>query len=86
MDELTFAVGACPDCDDEVLAAADLDGDLIVRVCVDCGARLEQVRWVRDDSVRAMGYGLPEKPGTPTKRGCRGGQCGVRQPASTRPQ
>ncbi len=85
MDLSTFRTAPCPHCDRPVLTARDLvDEDLRDR-CVHCDHLFdpEEISWAAPDEVLAMGYfieGFDSQPSS--ERGCKGGTCGVRQPAN----
>ncbi|MFU8804313.1 MAG: hypothetical protein ACNA8W_10925 [Bradymonadaceae bacterium] len=87
--DTSFLVAPCPHCAKDVLTARDLDdhGELIP-ICMHCEASLEQetssARWVTPAELVALGYFVdgyvPEEEDG--EKGCRGGSCGVRQPAN----
>lgn len=82
---LTFECACKPD--QSQLAERDLVNDELVWVCPSCAklvdASAHGVQWVDADRLMQMGFvieGLIEPP-KHGDGGCRGGQCGVRQPA-----
>lgn len=87
-ESLTFLVIDCPDCDQPVLTARDLDSTgEIVDVCMHCNCTLStdspSARWIDAQTVLALGYfvdGVEIDDGEEKESGCRGGSCGIRQP------
>ncbi|MEM1347055.1 MAG: hypothetical protein AAGI01_00765 [Myxococcota bacterium] len=85
--EASFLVCACNSCAREVLAHRALgDEGQLVWACVVCDEVLDEFglrsRWVTGFELDELGYvveGL-EEPDRHGGGGCRGAQCGVRQP------
>jgi len=83
----SFLVCACESCAREVLAHRALGGDGRLKwACVVCDTTLDEdgprSRWVTGVELDDLGYvveGL-EEPERHGGGGCRGAQCGVRQP------
>ena len=81
-----FLVAPCPTCERRVLSGRDLDhdGELIL-VCIHCGGRLDPAEATAGDAAELdeLGYDVGETPqSVHGERGCRDGQCGIRQPDS----
>ena len=78
----TFLLAHCPQCDVEVLLAYDLVLDELVTRCVLCDALIDSElgRPASAEDVAAAGYTFEGEADPHGSRGCRDGQCGVRQP------
>jgi hypothetical protein len=81
-----FPVSRCAFCGRDVLTHVRLDeaGDER-RHCVDCDAPLDpdDVRWVAEDALADLGYGVHgDEAGGCGRPGCGRGRCGSRPPAA----
>lgn len=75
-----FSMSACPACDAEVLLYWDVqDGDLVSR-CIHCETALAEGAQVSAARLIELGYSVEGYVAEDAERGCRDGQCGVRQP------
>lgn len=89
-----FLCAPCPDCRREVLATRTLDEqEALGWRCLHCEAALDphhpQARWLPLEALEEVGCFLmdaepEERHGHGEEGGCRGGACGVRQPAKPR--
>lgn len=80
-----FDVAPCPVCAREVLLTFDLIDDELVRRCLHCGTVMSAAaREVPSSELAGLGYVLEGNETSHGERGCRGGQCGVRQPERTK--
>ena len=79
-----FLVASCPRCErDPVLLVWALLGDELVTRCLHCDTPVDQelARPADPDELADLGYDVGGAPANEHgERGCRDGQCGVRQP------
>lgn len=77
-----FLIAPCSNCAEDVLLAYDLlEGELITR-CIHCDLQIARstASEATGAEVAALGYSVPGESAEGGERGCRDGQCGVRQP------
>ena len=75
----TFFIADCPRCARQVLLAHDLQDDALITQCVHCGQRIDDATEVDAARLDSLGYTVEGMAKPKGERGCRGGQCGVRQ-------
>ena len=79
-----FLLAPCTPCGRDALCARDLDeAGALILVCVHCGEAVDAAAAysVNTEDLGDLGYDLASEHDHPHgERGCRDGQCGVRQP------
>lgn len=77
-----FLLAPCLHCARDVLLAYDLVGEVLVTRCIHCEHEISSAiaRPATADEVVNAGYTIEGHRAADGSRGCRDGQCGVRQP------
>lgn len=81
---LTLPVAPCPECDETRLLRAILNThDDLTHVCTNCETPIEEsaIEWKTIEEINKSGYITEGWVDPHGKRGCRGGACGIQQPA-----
>ncbi len=72
----------CENCERLAIVEWNLDGEDLWSACIHCGTRVEVETYVSLSDAVSLGYVAPGFEEPHGDRGCRDGQCGVRQPTS----